>query len=167
MFAFASKKTSLSKLSLRFASITLSFAFDIFERVYTIEACAIPGAVYTTEHELHPDVSALQRPVLFLEVSATGLELHPDVSALQRPVLFLEMSTPQSLSCIFDVPVLQRPVLFLEVSTPQTLSCILTCLHYRGLCCSCRCLPQGLSCILTCLHYRGLCCSWRCLHHRA
>ena len=30
--------------SLRFASITLSFAFD----VYTIEACADPGGVYTT-----------------------------------------------------------------------------------------------------------------------
>ncbi len=29
---------------LRFASITLSFAFD----VYTIEACAVPGGVYTT-----------------------------------------------------------------------------------------------------------------------
>jgi hypothetical protein len=29
-------------------SITLSFAFDVSERVYTIEACAIPGGVYTT-----------------------------------------------------------------------------------------------------------------------
>jgi hypothetical protein len=43
------KKTSLSKLSLNFASITLSFAFDVSERVYTIEACAVPGGVYTTE----------------------------------------------------------------------------------------------------------------------
>ena len=75
--------------SFRFASITLSIAFDVSDRVYIIEACAVPGGVYTTEPELHPDVSALQRPVLFLEVSATGPELHPDVSALQRHVLFL------------------------------------------------------------------------------
>ncbi len=34
---------------LRFASIPLSFAFDVSERVFTIEACAIPGGVYTTE----------------------------------------------------------------------------------------------------------------------
>ena len=68
--------------SLRFASITLSIAFDVSERVYSIEACAVPGGVYTTEPELHPDVSALQRPLLFLEVSATGPELNPDVSAL-------------------------------------------------------------------------------------
>ena len=46
-------------------------------------------SVSATGPELHPAVSALQRPVLFLEVSATGPELHPDVSALQRPVLFL------------------------------------------------------------------------------
>ncbi len=44
--------------------------------------------------------------------------------------------------------------------------CIWTCLHYRGVYCSWRCLPQGLSCIWTCLHYRGMCCSWRCLHYR-
>ncbi len=30
---------------IRFASITLSFAFD----VYTLEACDVPGGVYTTE----------------------------------------------------------------------------------------------------------------------
>jgi hypothetical protein len=60
----------------------LSFAFDVSERVYTIEACAVPGGVYTTVPELYPDVSALQRPVLFLEVSATGPELNLDVSAL-------------------------------------------------------------------------------------
>jgi len=43
-FASISKKTSLSKLSLRFPSITLSFAFD----VYTKEACDVPGGFYTT-----------------------------------------------------------------------------------------------------------------------
>ena len=43
--------------------------------------------------ELHLDVSALQRSVLLLEVSATGLELHLDVSALQRSVMLLEVST--------------------------------------------------------------------------
>jgi hypothetical protein len=37
-------------------------------------------------------VSALQRSVLLLEVSATGPELHLDVSALQRSVLLLEVS---------------------------------------------------------------------------
>jgi hypothetical protein len=31
-----------------FASITLSFAFDVSERVYTKEACAVPGGVYNT-----------------------------------------------------------------------------------------------------------------------
>jgi len=33
----------------------LLFAFDVSERVYTIEACAVPGGVYTTEPELHPE----------------------------------------------------------------------------------------------------------------
>ncbi len=47
-FASISKKTSFSKLSLRFASMTLSFAFDVSERVYTIKACEIPGGVYNT-----------------------------------------------------------------------------------------------------------------------
>jgi hypothetical protein len=37
-------------------------------------------------------MSALQRSVLLLEVSATGPELHQDVSALQRSVLLLEVS---------------------------------------------------------------------------
>jgi hypothetical protein len=36
---------------------------------------------------------------------------------------------------------LQRNVLLLEVSTPQGPKLILTCLHYRGMCCSWRCLP--------------------------
>ena len=40
-------------------------------------------------------MSALQRHVLLLEVSATGPELHLDVSALQRNVLLLEVSTLQ------------------------------------------------------------------------
>ncbi len=35
--------------SLRFASITLSFVFDVSKRVHTIEACAVPGGVYTIE----------------------------------------------------------------------------------------------------------------------
>jgi hypothetical protein len=34
--------------SLRFASINLTFAFNVFERVYTIEACA-SGRFCTTE----------------------------------------------------------------------------------------------------------------------
>ncbi len=143
MFASLRYRRKHHYRSFCFASITLSFAFEVSERVYIIEACAVPGGVYTTEPELHSDVSALQRPVLFLEVSATGPELNPDVAALQRPLLFLEVSaTGPELHP--DLSALQRPVLFLEVSTPQSLGCILTCLHYRG-----------------------LCCSWRCLHHRA
>ncbi len=51
------------------------------------------------EPELHLNVSALQRPVLLLEVSTTQEpELHLDLSALQRIVLLLEVSTPQGLS---------------------------------------------------------------------
>jgi hypothetical protein len=57
--------------------------------------------------KLHLDVSALQRSVLLLEVSATGPELQLDVSALQRPVQFLEVST------------LLRPELHLDVCTKE------------------------------------------------
>ena len=46
--------------------------------------------------ELHLDVSALQRSVLLLEVSATGPKLHLDVSALQRSVLLLEVSATEA-----------------------------------------------------------------------
>ncbi len=47
--------------------------------------------------ELHLDVSAIQRRVQHLEVSATGPELHMYVSALQRKVL-LAVSTLQGPS---------------------------------------------------------------------
>ena len=47
-FASISNETSLSKVSLRFASITMSLAFAVFERLYIIEACAVHGGVYTT-----------------------------------------------------------------------------------------------------------------------
>jgi hypothetical protein len=36
------------KKNIIFEAFTLSFAFDVSERVYTIEACAIPGGVYNT-----------------------------------------------------------------------------------------------------------------------
>ncbi len=55
-------------------------------------------------------MSALQRSVLLLEVSATGPELHLDVSALQRNVLLLEVSTLWGL---------QRSVMLLEVSATE------------------------------------------------
>ena len=42
------------------------------------------------------DVSALQRSVLLLEVSATGPELHLDVSAIQRHVLLLDVSATEA-----------------------------------------------------------------------
>ncbi len=87
-------------------------------------------------------MSALQRPVQFLEVSTLQRpELHLDVSGLQRNVLLLEMSTLQGPELHLDVSALQRSVLLLEVS-PQGLSYIWTCQHYRGMCCSWRCLPQ-------------------------
>jgi hypothetical protein len=34
--------------TLRFASITFTFAFGTCLHVYTIEACAVPGGIYTT-----------------------------------------------------------------------------------------------------------------------
>jgi hypothetical protein len=69
--------------------------------------------------ELHLDVSALQRPVQFLEMSTLqGPELHLDVSALQRSVLLLEVSaTGPELH--LHVSALQGNVLLLEVSTIQ------------------------------------------------
>jgi hypothetical protein len=57
--------------------------------------CLPQGGWAGAGDELHLDVSALQRHVLLLEVSATGPELHLDVSALQRNVLLLEVSTLQ------------------------------------------------------------------------
>ena len=63
--------------------------------------------------ELYLDVSALQRSVLLLEVSATGPELHLDVSALHKSVLLREVSaTGPELH--LDVSALQR-----YVSNPQ------------------------------------------------
>ena len=67
--------------------------------------------------------------------------LHLNLSALQRLVLLLEVSTPQGSELHLNVSALQRPVLLLEVSTPQGPKLIWTCLHYRGMCCSWRCLP--------------------------
>ncbi len=49
-----------------------------------------------------------------------------------------------------DVSALQRPVLLLELSTPQGPELHLTCLHYKGLCCT-----------WSCLHHRGLSWIWR------
>ncbi len=46
-----------------------TWALAASERVCTTEACAAPGGVYTQGPELHLNVSALQRPVLLLEVS--------------------------------------------------------------------------------------------------
>ncbi len=66
--------------------------------------------------KLHLDVSALQRSVLLLKVSATGPKQHLDVSALQRSVLLLEVSTLQGPKLHLDVSALQRSALLLEVS---------------------------------------------------
>jgi hypothetical protein len=58
-------------------------------------------------------------------------------------VLLLEVSIPQGPELHLNVSALQRPVLLLalEVSTPKGPKLIWTCLHYRGMCCSWRCLP--------------------------
>jgi hypothetical protein len=73
---------------------------------------------------MHLDVSALQRPVLFLEVSTPqGPELHLDVSALQQHVLLLELSTSQG------------PDLHLDVSALQKMCSSWRCLHHKGLSC--------------------------------
>ncbi len=58
-------------------------------------------------------MSALQRSVLLLEVSATGPELHLDVSAIQRHVLLLDVSATEP-ELNLDVSALQR-----YVSNPQ------------------------------------------------
>ncbi len=92
-----------------FTSVTLSFAFNVSERFYTIEACAVPGGVYTTRAELHLEVyrgvycfwrclhyrglSCIWACLHYRgEASATGPELHLDVSAPQKSVLLLEAS---------------------------------------------------------------------------
>jgi hypothetical protein len=93
-------------------------AFAVSERVFTTEACAAPGGEYTQGPELQLDVSALQRPMLLLEVfTPPGLELHLNVSAQQRLVLLLKVSTPQGLELHLNVSAQQRLVLLLKVST--------------------------------------------------
>jgi hypothetical protein len=52
--------------------------------VCTTEACAVPGGVYTTEPELHSDVSALQRSVLFLEVSTCLIHMDQCILTVER-----------------------------------------------------------------------------------
>ena len=89
-------------------------AFAVSERVFTTEACAAPGGEYTQGPELQLDVSALQRPVLLLEVSTLQeLELHLNVSAQQRLVLLLKVST-------------LRAELHLNVSAVQTRAYLLS-----------------------------------------
>jgi hypothetical protein len=46
-----------------------------------------------------------------------------NVSAIQRPVLLLEVSTPQGAKAYLDVSALQRNVLLLKVSTYTTGTC--------------------------------------------
>ena len=95
-------------------------AFAVSERVFTTEACAAPGGVYTQTQgpELQLDVSALQRSVLLLKMSTLqGRELHLDVYAQQRSVLLLEVSTQQGPE--LEVSTLQGPELQLDVSALQ------------------------------------------------
>ncbi len=48
LLRFDIEKNIIFEAFVHFASITLLLAFDVSERVYTTEACAIPGGVYTT-----------------------------------------------------------------------------------------------------------------------
>ena len=89
-------------------------AFAFSERVFTTEACAAPGGVYTQTQgpELQLDVSAQQRLVMLLVMSTPqGPELHLNVSAQQRLVLLLKVSTPQGLELHLNVSAQQRLVL--------------------------------------------------------
>ncbi len=67
--AFASLRFDTIGITVLHFSISIEpFAFS--ERVFTTEACAAPGGVYTQGPELQLDVSALQRYVL-LQVMST------------------------------------------------------------------------------------------------
>ncbi len=73
--------------------------------------------MYTTDPELHLNVSALHRNVLLLEVSTPqGPVLHLNMSVLHRNVLLLEVSTPQGSVLHLNMSALQRPVLHLDIS---------------------------------------------------
>ncbi len=98
--AFASLRFDTIAITVPHFSISIG-AFAVSERVFTTEACAAPGGVYTQGPELQLDVSKLQRYVLLLVMSTPqGPELHLNVSVLQRLVLLLRVSTPQGPSCI-------------------------------------------------------------------
>ncbi len=62
-------------------------------------------------------MSAVQRSVLLLEVSATGPELHLVVPALQRNVLPLEVSTLWGPELHLNAR--QRSMMLLEVSATE------------------------------------------------
>ncbi len=124
-------------------------------RVCTTEVCAAPGAVYTTEVCSAPG-----------DVYTTGVELHPDMFALQRFVLLLEVSKSQGPELHLNLLHYRSMCCTRRCLHRRGLSCIWRCLQYRGMCCSWRCLHQrGLSCMWTCLRYIRLCCSRRCLQH--
>ncbi len=97
-------------------------ASSVSERVFTTEACAAPGGVYTQGPDLHLDVSVLQRlgcswrclhhmgRAASEHVSLQRPVLHLNVSALQRYVLLLEVSTPQGPELHVDVASPRGPV---------------------------------------------------------
>jgi hypothetical protein len=109
--AFASLCFDTLAITVPHFSISIG-AFAFSERVFTTEACAAPGGVYTQGPELQLDVSALQRYVLLLVMSTLqGPDLHLNVSVLQRLVLLLKVSTPQGLELHLNVSAQQRLVL--------------------------------------------------------
>jgi hypothetical protein len=143
--------------SLRFASITMSFAFDDSKRVYTKEACAVPESWRC----LHYRGVYCSRRCLPQSLSCIWTCLH-----YRGMFCFFRCLHCRGLSCIWTC-LHYKGVYCSWRCLSQGLSCIWTCLHYRGMCCFWRCLHyMALSCIWTCLHYRGLWCSWRCLPQR-
>jgi hypothetical protein len=119
--------------------------------VFTTEACAAPGGVYTTGDWAATEWATLQRPVLLLEVSKPPRhELHINVSTLLRPVMLLEVSTPQGLELHLDLSILHR----LDMSTPKDLSFTWSWLENR----------EPVLLLGMCTHW-GLSCTWMCLIH--
>jgi hypothetical protein len=98
------------------------------ERVCTTEACAAPGGVYTTEAWAASEHEVCAAPG---GVYTTGAwAACKNGSALQRPVLLLEVSTPQGPELHLNV----RFVLLLDVSHShhRVLSCRTCSLRFEN-----------------------------------
>ncbi len=136
MFASLRYRRKHHYWSFRFASISLSFAFDVSERVYTIEACAVPSGVYTT------GAWAVSDRVCTTElcVAPGGVYTHWGLCCIWTFLHYRVMCC--SWRCLhtlgpelqLDASALQSYVLHLEVSAHWGLSCIWTCLIHKDQC---------------------------------